>query len=159
MARPEPRRVVRIASENIGGAFFCYSDDLMKKLRLAEVQPLVDLWVERLGLQRFEIVVEVGDAEENNLALTSFNGEGSRAKIVFHEDFYKRDGLGPPGLERTVIHELGHVMLAELDFSITDALDALGGNSPAGKAYSAAIRQHEELLCDRLATALVRAWP
>jgi hypothetical protein len=134
----------------------------------AQVRRLIETWAKRLGLERWRIEVTVGTCESESaymevnrstvyeratLTVASWVvGVGNRPEPVIAvpltEDF----------IEACVVHELLHLHTRDLRAVVRDDCDGLV-HPDAYRQLDATAERIEEQTVDRLAEALVRAWP
>ncbi len=121
---------------------------LTRKQTALRIQESINRWADFLGIKQTWILkVEVAEEVEGDGAETSWTANYRDAKIKF---LYKRFSTAPDEeLELYVLHELFHLVLADLEDSMVTAI---------GKeaVYKANLMPHIERLCDMLAGMLLR---
>ena len=118
-------------------------------------------WIPILGLSEWHITVEMSRTEPDadEWAVTHVLGNYRRARIVFQEDGDAPSIMGKHVVEMTVIHELMHVVLSEIDHATTSAVTVLAGKESAVSAI--ALKAHDaahERVADALSISLYRAF-
>jgi hypothetical protein len=133
----------------------------------AEVRKLFEVWAGRLGLDRWWLKVEIGSPEEaDSIIEVNRSTVYERAVItvppwVVGQADRPDSVLGLDGddrIEASVVHELLHLITRDLVAIVRDDCDGLV-HPDAYRQLDKAIHRIEEQTVDRLAEALVRAWP
>ena len=124
------------------------------------VEFFVRKWAPRLGIDNYDIDVVVGPVLLHALAMTVGNNDSFRARITVPGDFYEEDPeineLGNHDLERTIVHELFHIVLVGPHDLAAETLDSCFGRGLLGETHIKHLNTEIELVCDKLAVALVR---
>lgn len=120
-----------------------------------DIVGLVRAWAPRLGLSHWEIDVTWDETLTDDVANVVVESSYDGARITLRADLVEHPDA--EYVEATVVHELLHVVMRDLDATLPPVLDLL----PRGAASLARARyEHEsEGIVDRLATVLVRLAP
>lgn len=121
----------------------------------AQLRRLAKRWAPRLGLDGWQIHVQIGGLEDaENYAETHTSSDYRRATIRFGRTAADH----PAGLEVLVVHELLHVATRDIRntglFGLEDEV-----HPAAQRVHDRAFRHLLEQEVDRLAVALVATWP
>jgi len=130
-----------------------------------QLEGLVRLWQGRLGLEAWRLHIEVADLDEATYyASTAPAKTGDEARLIFAPWVLGR-GQRPTNvlpafegeIEATIVHELLHLVLRDLDW----AIEMLEGqlHRDLDSVFKTSLNQTTERTIDRLAWALVRSWP
>lgn len=127
---------------------------------------LVTEWASRLGLNAWDLHVEVKQLDDDTSAQTHRSRTYDAATITFqpwmagHGD-YPTDWPGRPWddaeIEKTVVHELLHCCCRDLKHASVDPLDGQLHRDVL-QVWEAGVYKAEEKVVARLADALVNAW-
>lgn len=131
-----------------------------------QLRRLVQTWARRLGLDRWDLEVEIGGLEDSDSYAECTRSIYERATIRFAPWLVGR-GEPPPGvmfpnptpefIEICAVHELLHLWTRNLRAVIREDCDGLV-HPDAYRQLDATACRAEEQLVDGLAHALVRAW-
>lgn len=136
----------------------------MTEQRLRE---LVTVWQQRLGLDKWDIHVEIRQADDDCSAMTQRSENYDTATIVFQPWMAGQapaptDWPGRPWdeteVEKTVVHELLHCCLRDLKYAAVEPLDG-HLHRDVDKIFQHGVSSAEEKVVARLSEALVNAWP
>ncbi len=130
-----------------------------------QLEDLVRLWQGRLGLEAWRLHIEIADLGDTTYFARSEPAKtGDEARLTFPPWVLGR-GQRPTNvlpafegeLEATVVHELLHLVLRDLDW----AMEMLEGqlHRDLDSVFKASLNQTTERTIDRLAWALVHSWP
>lgn len=132
-----------------------------RKVDAATVARLVRKWQKRLGLDHWSIDVEItSDMPDHTYATTSRMASALRARINVNRTAFETpsaDTVDFPDLERTILHELGHVLVGHLSATVENVLDDYYGGT-LGRALRDRIEVEEEKMVDALSIALMENW-
>lgn len=81
--------------------------------KLAFIQ-YVKFWGEKLGLQDWRITVAKKAASGSNMAEVKIFHKNRMANVYLGKDFGQNTPVTPESLEKTALHELLHVFMAEI---------------------------------------------
>ena len=134
------------------------SQTARKQLKF-DAEEFVAKWIPRLGLQHYaiEVVVpEESNGEDSGEVLS--NSGYRRARLVIMPDILEDDGdlTATPDIERTVLHELLHVLFHVTHQRCKDFIRHWGGKGFAAEQQIDEISEHHEREVDQLAISLLR---
>jgi hypothetical protein len=113
----------------------------------AQIERVVRLWQERLGLERWKLELRVSAEPMDGFGEFDVSSQYEVATITV------ASGLSPEQVEQTVVHELLHLMCRDLDAVVEDARGQL---HPQASVQVEKRYEHEiEGFVERLALRLV----
>lgn len=132
-----------------------------------KLRQLVSKWANRLGLDRWDLHVEITTLDDDTSAETRRSPQYDSATIRF-QPWMAGHGDPPTGwpgapwddteIEKTVVHELLHCSMRDIKHAACDILDGQL-HRDVEKVWERGVYTAEEKVVSRLADALVDNWP